>query len=41
MSTRWFERLLTLLQCELWSREAGEIRSERIRKQKMNAPLLL
>jgi len=23
VSTRWFERLLTLLQCELWSREAG------------------
>ncbi len=31
---RWFERLLTELQCELWIGEAAEIRTKRVRKQK-------
>jgi transposase len=31
---RWFERLLSELQCELWIGDAAEIRSKRVRKQK-------
>src|SRR2546427_9848444 len=31
---RWFERLLTELQCELWIGDAAEIRTKRVRKQK-------
>src|SRR5438445_7826158 len=31
---RWFERLLTELQFELWIGDAGEIRTKRVRKQK-------
>lgn len=41
---RWFERLLTELQFELWIGDAAEIRSKRIRKQKTDrrdAQLLL
>jgi transposase len=41
---RWFERLLTELQFELWIGDAGEIRTKRVRKQKtdrQDAQLLL
>src|SRR5216117_2047216 len=41
---RWFERLLTELQFELWIGDAAEIRSKRVRKQKtdrQDAELLL
>src|ERR1700693_5344663 len=31
---RWFERLLAELHCELWTGDAAEIRSKRVRKQK-------
>ena len=31
---RWFERLLSELQCELWIGDAAEIRTKRVRKQK-------
>src|SRR5258705_878505 len=31
---RWFERLVTELQFELWIGDAGEIRTKRVRKQK-------
>src|SRR5438045_6788903 len=31
---RWFERLLTELQFELWIGDAAEIRTKRVRKQK-------
>src|ERR1019366_4369612 len=31
---RWFERLLAELQCELWIRDAAEIRAQRGCKQK-------
>src|SRR5436853_7673445 len=31
---RWFERLLTELQFELWIGDAAEIQSKRVRKQK-------
>src|ERR1700675_1556228 len=31
---RWFERLLSELQFELWIGDAAEIRSKRVRKQK-------
>ena len=42
--SRWFERLLTDLQFELWIGEAAEIRTKRVRKQKtdrQDAQLLL
>ena len=41
---RWFERLLTELQFELWIGDAAEIRTKRVRKQKtdrQDAELLL
>src|SRR6266446_56208 len=41
---RWFERLLTDLQFELWIGDAAEIRTKRVRKQKtdrQDAQLLL
>ena len=41
---RWFERLLTELQFELWIGDAAEIRAKRVRKQKtdrQDAELLL
>ena len=41
---RWFERLLTELQFELWIGDAAEIRTKRVRKQKtdrQDAPLIL
>src|ERR1700758_4592845 len=41
---RWFERLLTELQFELWIGDAAEIRTKRVRKQKtdrQDAQLLL
>jgi len=41
---RWFERLLTELQFELWIGDAAEIRTKRVRKQKTDrhdAELLL
>jgi hypothetical protein len=41
---RWFERLLKDLQFELWIRDAAEIRTKRVRKQKtdrQDAQLLL
>ena len=31
---RWFERLLSELQCELWIGDAAEISAQRVRKQK-------
>src|ERR1035437_6235825 len=31
---RWFERLISELQCELWIGDAAEIRTKRVRKQK-------
>ncbi len=31
---RWFERLLAELRIELWIRDAAEIRTKRVRKQK-------
>ena len=31
---RWFERLLAELQFELWTGDAAEIRTKRVRKQK-------
>src|SRR6202158_1386020 len=31
---RWFERLLAVLHCELWTGDGAEIRSKRVRKQK-------
>ncbi len=42
--SRWFERLLTDLQFELWIGDAAEIRTKRVRKQKtdrQDAQLLL
>ena len=42
--TRWFERLLIGLQFELWTGDAAEIRTKRVRKQKtdrQDAQLLL
>jgi transposase len=33
---RWFERLLSELQFELWIGNAAEIRTKRVRKQKMD-----
>ena len=42
--TRWFERLLTEVQFELWIGDAAEIRTKRVRKQKtdrQDAELLL
>ena len=33
-SARWFERLLTDLQFELWIGDAAEIRTKRVRKRK-------
>ena len=42
--SRWFERLLRDLQCELWIGDAAEIRTKRVRKQKTDrkdAELLL
>jgi transposase len=42
--SRWFERLLGDLQCELWIGDAAEIRTKRVRKQKtdrQDAQLLL
>jgi hypothetical protein len=41
---RWFERLLSELQFELWIGDAAEIRTKRVRKQKtdrQDAPLIL
>src|SRR5438552_15617107 len=41
---RWFERLLTGLQLALWSGDAAELRTKRVRKQKtdrQDAELLL
>src|SRR2546425_5570033 len=41
---RWFERLLTEVQFELWIGDAAEIRTKRVRKQKtdrQDAELLL
>ena len=41
---RWFERLLSELQFELWIGDAAEIRTKRVRKQKtdrQNAQLIL
>jgi hypothetical protein len=35
---RWFERLLSELQCELWIGDAAEISARRVRKQKTDAP---
>jgi transposase len=42
--SRWFERLLSQLQFELWIGDAAEIRTKRVRKQKtdrQDAQLLL
>jgi len=42
--SRWFERLLRELQCELWIGDPAEIRTKRVRKQKtdrQDAQLLL
>jgi hypothetical protein len=35
---RWFERLLSELQFELWIGDAAEIRTKRVRKQKNGSP---
>jgi transposase len=36
---RWFERLLSELQFELWIGDAAEIRTKRVRKQKTDRQL--